>query len=166
MVKKFGVVEAEEVQQRGVIIIRADRIDDCFVSELIGFAVSHAALNPAAGEPTAEALSVVIASGFLGRAVILGHGQPPDLAAPMDNRGVEQTAPLEVLDQSGGRLVGLAAAGDEIALDALMVAPNLAVDEQLHEADATFAQTAGDEAPRAVFAGHGIVQAVKPFGGL
>src|SRR5262245_15112767 len=63
MVDEFGVVEPEEVQQRGVIVVRADRIHDGLVPELIGCAVGHAAFDPAAGEPTAEALAIVITPG-------------------------------------------------------------------------------------------------------
>src|SRR6267378_3380410 len=98
------MVEAEEVKQRGVIIIRADGIYGRLVAELVGLAVDHTALDAAACEPTAEALAVVIAPGLLGRAVVFGHGQSPDLAAPMHNRGIKQAARLEVFDERGGRL--------------------------------------------------------------
>src|SRR3989442_176888 len=165
-VEEFRVIEAEEVKQRGVIIVRADRIHDRLVPELVGFAVGHAALDPAAREPTAEPLAIVIAPGLLGRAVVLGHRKPADLAAPMDDRGVEQAARLEVLHQRGGRLICLAATIDEVLGDALVVVPDLAVDEELHETDAALDETAGDQATRAVFARDGIVQAVKLLRGL
>ena len=117
------------MKQRRVVIVWADRIHDRLVPELVGLAVGHAALDPATCKPTAEALAVVIAPGLLSRAVIFGHGQPADLAAPMDDRGVEQAARLEILHKRGGRLVGFAAAIDEVALDALVIVPDLAVDE-------------------------------------
>src|SRR5882762_10207710 len=117
------------MKQRRVVIVWADRIHDRLVPEFVRLAVGHAAFDTAAREPTAEPLAVVIAPGLLGRAVIFGHGQSADLATPMDDRGVEQAARLEVLHQRGGRLIGLAAAIDEVALDALMVVPDLAVDE-------------------------------------
>src|SRR2546427_5957302 len=84
----------------------------------------------------------------------------------MDNRRVEQAARFEVLDERGGRLIGLAATVDEVALDALMVVPDLAVNEELHETDTTLDKPAGDEATRAVFARDGFVQAVKLFRGV
>src|SRR5213595_1348134 len=161
VVNEFRVVEAEEVKQRRVVIVWADRIHDRLVPEFVGLAVDHAALDAAAREPTAEPLAVVIAPGLLGRAVIFGHGQPADLAAPMDDRGVEQAARLEVLDERGGRLIGLAAAVDKVLRDALVVVPDLAVDEELHETHAALDETAGNEATRAVFARDRIVQAVK-----
>ena len=125
MVGQARVVEAEEMHQRGVVIVRAHRIDDRLVTELVRPAVGHAALEPAAGHPTGEALAVVVAAGLLGRAVVLGHRQAPNLAAPMDDGRVEQAARLEVLDQGGGGLVGLAAAGGEVGLEALVVVPDL-----------------------------------------
>src|SRR5205823_13357416 len=101
------------MKQRRVVIVWADRIHDRLVPEFVGLAVGHAALDAAAREPTAEPLAVVIAPGLLGGAVVLGHGQPADLAAPMDDRRVEQAARLEGLHKRGGRLLRLAAAGDE-----------------------------------------------------
>src|SRR6266536_2389328 len=163
LVNEFGVVDAEKVEERGVIIVRADRIADGFVPEFVGLAVCHPALDPAARKPGAEPLAVVIAPGFLGGPVVFGDGQPADLAAPMDDRRIEQAARLQVLDERGGRLIGLAAAVNEVALDALVVVPDLAVDEELHETDATLDEAAGDEATRAVFAGNRIVQTVKFF---
>src|SRR5262245_7965766 len=154
------------MQQRRVIIIRAHGIDDGFVSELVSLAVDHPTLDSSAREPGAEPLPVVIASGLLSRAVIFGHGQSANLTAPMDNRRVEQTARFEVLHQRRGRLVGLAAAVDEIFSDAFVIIPDLAVDEELHEPDPAFNQTSGDKATRAVFAGDRIVQTVKFLRGL
>src|SRR5204863_10023512 len=136
------------------------------VAELVSRAIGHAALDPAAREPTAEPLAIVIAPGLLGRAVVLGHGQPADLAAPVHNRGVEQAARLEVLHERGGGLIGLAAAIDEVLRDALVVVPDLAVDEELDETHAALDEAAGDQATRAIFARDGIVQAVKLFRGL
>src|SRR5882762_6214292 len=115
------------MKQRRVVIVWADRIHDRLVPEFVRLAVGHAALDAAAREPTAEPLAVVIPPGLLGRAVIFGHGQPADLAAPMDDRGVEQAERLEVLDQRGGRLVGFAAAVDKVRRNTLVVVPDLAV---------------------------------------
>src|SRR5439155_13279190 len=82
------------------------------------------------------------------------------------NRGVEQAARLKLLHQRGGRLISLAAAIDEVLRDALVVVPDLAVDEELHETDAALDEAAGDQATGAVFARDGIVQAVEFLRGL
>src|SRR6266704_2355183 len=84
----------------------------------------------------------------------------------MDNRRVEQAARLEVLDERGGGLIGLAATVHQVALDTLMVVPDLAVDEELHETDAPLDEAPGDEAARAVFTRDRFVQAVELFRGF
>src|SRR5439155_23516775 len=99
MVKEFGVIEAEKVQECRVIIIRAHRIDRGLVAKLVGLAVNHAAFEAAACDPCAEALAVVIAPGFLGGAMVLSHRQTAYFAAPMDNGRIEQAARFEVFHQ-------------------------------------------------------------------
>src|SRR5947207_3258855 len=72
IVNEFGRIKAEEVKQRGMIIIGANRIHHRFVAELVGLPVGHAALDPAPCQPTAEPLSIVIPAGLFGRAMVLG----------------------------------------------------------------------------------------------
>ena len=99
------VIEAEEVQDRRLEVVGGDDVFDRAVADLVGGAVGHAPLDPAAGQPDREALAVVVAAG--GRiGISFGDRQPADLAAPVDERRVEQPALLEVLDQGRGRLVG------------------------------------------------------------
>src|SRR5207253_4590675 len=56
------VVEAHEVQDRGVQVVDVDPVFHSAVAELVGGAVDHAALDAAAREPDAEAPVIVIAS--------------------------------------------------------------------------------------------------------
>ena len=74
-------------------------------AQLVGLADADAALDAAAGQPHREAVGVVVAAGALG---VLGRRLPAELAAPDDQRRVEQAALLQVLEQPGDRLVGLA----------------------------------------------------------
>src|SRR5689334_12672692 len=74
MVDELRVFEAEEVEQGGVIIVRADRVRHGLVPELVGFAVDHAAFKAAAGHPGTEALAVVVAAGFFSGTMIFRHG--------------------------------------------------------------------------------------------
>src|SRR4051812_8037540 len=60
VVKEFGVIEAEEVEQGGVIIVRTHGVNDGFVPEFVGFAVGHAAFDSTAGEPGAKALAIMV----------------------------------------------------------------------------------------------------------
>ena len=131
------------MQKCRVIVGGTDFVHDSLVAKLVRCAIDHSAFDSAAGQPGGEALPVVIASGFFCRAVILGHWQTANFAAPMHNRRVQQAASLEILDQSCGGLVCLAAAVDEILLNAFVVIPNLAVDKDLDEAHSAFDQTPG-----------------------
>ena len=82
----------------------------------------------------------------------LAHRQPADLAAPVDERRVEQPALLQVLDQRRGRLVGALADRRQRRADVVVRVPRLAAEEELHEPHAALDQPAGDQAAGAVLA--------------
>ena len=83
------------------------RVSDDVIAEIVGLAVYHAAFYPAASHPDCKALGMVVAPViFLGQ-LALAINRPPKLAAPDDQRFVQQAALLEVLDQGGGRLVNV-----------------------------------------------------------
>ena len=80
------VVEAEEVEDRGVEVVDVDLVLDGLEAELVGGAVDVAALDAAAGQPHGEAVVVVVAAVHLAL-VRAGGGQldgrrPAELAAP------------------------------------------------------------------------------------
>src|SRR3954467_1736360 len=89
-----------------MVIVVGDDVLNGIVAELIGSAMGAASLNPAAGEPHAEAISVVVAADVL---FIFNYGQSAHLATPVDKRSIEQTALLQVSDERGRGLVGLQA---------------------------------------------------------
>jgi hypothetical protein len=64
VVSKFLMIDAELVQQSGLIIVRRDDILDGPMAKLIGLSERHAASETAAGEPDAESLPVMIATGI------------------------------------------------------------------------------------------------------
>src|ERR1700679_4045010 len=47
------VVDAEEVEQGGVVVVGADGIDDGAVADVVGGSVGHAPFDAAAGQPNA-----------------------------------------------------------------------------------------------------------------
>lgn len=53
-------VEAEEMEQRGVVVVVHDDVFDRLVTDLVSRAVSHPALHAASGEPVGEAVGVVV----------------------------------------------------------------------------------------------------------
>ena len=91
-------VEAEQVEDRGVEVGDVAAVGDGVVAEVVGRAVGLAALDSAAGEPDGEAVGVVVAA-----VLALGAGGPAELAAPDDQRLVEQAALLQVGQQTGDR---------------------------------------------------------------
>src|SRR5207244_2425041 len=88
-----------------------------------------------------EAPRVVIAS-----VAALAHRRPPELAAPHDQRRIEQAAPLQVLEEPGDGFVALLAVAAVVALDVAVGVPLAAgAAVELHEADAALDETAGQQ---------------------
>ena len=104
-VGQLGVVEAEQVQDRGVQVVDVDLVGGCVEAELVGLAERGAGLHSAAGQPHAETIRVMVAAVVAS----LDHRSAAELAAPDDQRVVEQAPLLEVAQQRGGWLVGRAA---------------------------------------------------------
>src|SRR5262249_15551728 len=115
---------------------------DRAVSVLVRRADDSSALDPAASQPDAEAVTVVIAPVHA-----LRDRQAPEFAMPDDQGRIEEAAPLEVLDQPGYGLVGFGAVQSVIAFQIPMRVPTRfevpAAGEYLHEAHAAF-----DKSPR------------------
>ena len=70
------------------------------VAEFVRLAEDDARLDAAAGHPDGEAVRVVVAAQELRAAAGLVHRRAAELAAPDDQRLVEQAALLQVLDQA------------------------------------------------------------------
>ena len=79
------------------------RVLDGVEAELVGLAEGDARLDAAAGQPHGEGVGVMVAAVV----AALDHRRAAELAAPDDQRVVEQAALLEVLDQRGAGLVGV-----------------------------------------------------------
>src|SRR5438067_288187 len=90
-IRELLVIKAEQRENRGVEIVDVDFVRNSLRAELIGRAVNRAAFDAAAGQPGAEAARVVIAAREL-VAVAVAHDRAPELAAPYDQRCVEQSA--------------------------------------------------------------------------
>lgn len=72
---------------------------------------------------------------------IFSEWRPSKLTGPHDERGVEQPALFEILDQRSDRLVGHAAVVSQFGVQIRVMIPRGVID--LHEADAAL-----DESPR------------------
>ena len=82
------MVEAQEVQQRGVEVAHVDRIGDRLKSDRIGLAVAETWLDAAASEPDRERVRVMVAADecHLATAAVFAHGRAAELAAPNHER--------------------------------------------------------------------------------
>ena len=126
-VSELLVVEAEQVKQCGLEVVRGDDVNGCAVAELIGFAVGNARLEAAASKPHAEALAVVVAAGLRSIAtVVFGDWEAADFAAPVDDGGIQKATLFKVGDESGGGLVDSSADGRQGTADAGVMIPGLA----------------------------------------
>src|SRR5262249_27051733 len=116
------VVQTHEMKNGRVQVVDVDAVLDGTEAELVRRPVGHAALDAAAGHPHREAPVVVVAAV----AALAGRGAA-ELAAPDDERVVEQAALLQVGEQCGHGPVDVAA---EVARRLVVVAvrvPGLAV---------------------------------------
>ena len=106
-------------------------------------------LTPPPANQTREAVRVVVAA-----LAALGHRHPAELAAPDDQRALEQPAPLQVGQEPGDRLVGPRAHPGVVRLDVVVGVPAVDVARvELDEPDAALDQPAGQQAAGAELGG-------------
>ena len=103
------MIDPQQLQHRRVQIVDVDGILDDVVAEVVGAADGDAGAHAAAGEPHREGARMVVAAEELRAVAGLVHRRAAELAAPDDQRVVEQPALLEVGEQPVDRPVGLAA---------------------------------------------------------
>ncbi len=122
------VVDAEQVQHRRLEIVDVDGVLGRVVGEVVGLAEREAAFDAAAGHPDREDVGVMVsAERFLSLMSPWQNGvrpgAPSGSAAPDDQRVVEQPALLEVFDQRGARLVGVAELDSSLKLNPCRIEP-------------------------------------------
>jgi len=82
------VVEAEQVEQRGVEVVDCRHVFDGFVAEFVGGSVAESALYACSGEPDGEAGGVVVAAAC----AFLERGHATEFSDERDERVGEQAA--------------------------------------------------------------------------
>ena len=91
------------MQDRGVQVMEIDRVLDGVVTVVIGTAVLDPSLDATSSHPESESPRVVVAAPSLRGH--FGARATTELAAPDDERLVEQAAAFQVREQPGYRLV-------------------------------------------------------------
>src|SRR5262245_49281568 len=99
------MIQSQKMQDGGLQIVDVDAVLGGTEAEFVGGAESDAGLDAAAGQPHGKGLDVVIpADGF----AALAHGRAAELAAPDDERVVEEAALLQIAHERGTGLIHFA----------------------------------------------------------
>ena len=142
----------------GDVVSVLDRVEPQFV----GRSVDHSTLDPASGHPDREPVVVVISA-----VLALGTGRASELAGPDHDGFVEQSSLLQVTQQTGDRLVGLAAHAGVVADEVGMSVPGpggSASMKHLHESHALLDQSTGGQQVLAKWTRGRVVEAVECLG--
>src|SRR5262249_39054394 len=94
------MVDAEAVEDGRLQVVDVDGVADDVVGEVVGFAVDDAGADAAAGHPDRETARMVVAAVVLARERALAVDGAAELAAPDDQRVLQETALLEIADQA------------------------------------------------------------------
>src|SRR5688500_2033747 len=110
-VRESLMVQAQGVQNSGLQVVNVDPVSGDMERKLVCFTDDLAGFDTAAGEQHSESFHEVVPPGGLRRIrpTHFRHGCAPELAAPHYERIVQQTALLQVFDQSRSGLVRLLA---------------------------------------------------------
>ena len=92
VVRQSLVIEAEEVENRGVKVVDVDDLFHGLMAELVGRPEAEAAFDACAGEPGGESFGVMVAAL---RAFLKGW-HATEFGGPDDERVVEQAAAFQV----------------------------------------------------------------------
>src|SRR3989442_14913676 len=132
--RQSRVVDAEQVQDRGVKIVHVNRVCSDVVGEIVGLAEGKSGLYAGAGEPDGETAWMVVAAVVVGRKCPLAIDGAAEFAAPDDESIIQEAALFEVCDERRRRLIGVAALGGDLLRKRRVLVP--AAMKELHEADA------------------------------
>src|SRR5262245_42522669 len=91
----------------------------------------------------------------------LAHGSPAELAAPDDQHILQQPTALQVLEQRRDRLVGLGTAVLRPFRVLCVRVPDLSLDKDLHETNASLHQPPRDKAAPGVAIGLRLADAIE-----
>ncbi len=164
LVGEFFVVEPEELEERGVVIVMGDDAFDRAVTPFVGFAMDVSAFESATGEPHAESVSIVVAAALFAASVVLQNGQPAHFTAPMNDGAIEEAQCPQIVHERSGRAIDGLTIFRQSFDEAAVVIPGLTDVEHLHEANAALHEPARDQTARPVIAGNFLIDAVELLG--
>ncbi len=102
------MIEAQEVQHRGLNVVHVDAVLDDIETQVIRRPVRQPGLDPSAGKPHRVRLRMVVASQAASQGrVRFDHRRAAEFASPDHQRFVQEAALLEIGDQRRRALIGL-----------------------------------------------------------
>ena len=104
-IRELLMVEAQEMEDRGMEVVHVNSVDCRGESELVGGAVHMAAANTTAGQPHRETVMIMVAARESRQ---LGDGCTAELTAPEYQHLFEQPALFQIGQESGDGLVPFA----------------------------------------------------------
>ena len=138
-----------------------DDVGDGLITEIVCLAVDRSLSDSTSGQPSAKAIRIVVPTDTL---FVLNDGQTSHLPTPMDQRRIEQSSALEILDQSRRRLIGFLASSWQSVFDIAVVVPLLGRCIDLDETDSAFDEPSGDQASGSVLPGGVLIQPIHLMG--
>ena len=115
-------IDAEPVQHGSMEIVDAHGVFDDVVRKVVRLTDGDPRLDASSGQEDRETARMMIAAIVrLGQRALRVNG-PPKFASPNNEGVLEETSLLEILDERGGRLIGvLALAFDRIGQPAMVI---------------------------------------------
>jgi len=140
------VVNAHQVQDRGVQIVNMHPVLDGRETEFVRGPVPHPTPHTASGEPDGKPVMVVVATDVVRCTVELSGRRATEFASLHDQRLVQQPTIFQVLQQR--RDGPIAMQGFRLVIhDRPVVVPgDVGREAELHDADSSLGQTSGDQA--------------------
>src|SRR5262245_1863868 len=118
------MIEAQQMEYRGVQVVDVDTVHRGLVSQLIRCAITRPASDATARQPGGKAMGIVVSPRLASR---LRNRQAAKLATPDDQRVFEQASLFQVCQQSCDRLIGFARELSVVPLNVDMPVPRALV---------------------------------------
>ncbi len=143
--RQFEVIEAEAIEDRGVVVIDVGLVLHRIPTDLIGLAVDLSALDAAAGHQCGVGKGMMIPPGVgAAPAAILAQRRPAEFASPKHHGVIQHAALFEILDQHRNRLIdGRRVEGDFLVEAAVLIPGGM---NDVHETHAAFDQSTREHA--------------------
>ena len=138
------MINSHQMHHGGMQIANVDGILRNVVAEVISGSVAHAATDASTGHPHGKASWMMIATTFGTVPLALASDAASELTAPDNQRVIQETSPLQIGDQGGAGLIGIAAASSAPAPETTVVVP--VGMQQLDETDSSLRKPPGQDA--------------------